>query len=119
MTVRELPTRDAGPVGICGTHDAVWFTELLADQLGRIGVDDAVQELPLAARLQAARRHPRPGRRRLGEPVGRRSAIAHIAGDGEYAEIPLEPGAEPHGLAVGADGALWVACEAGYLERIS
>ena len=48
MTVRELPTRDSGPVGICGTHDAVWFTEILANQLGRIGVDDAVQELPLA-----------------------------------------------------------------------
>ena len=47
------------------------------------------------------------------------SAIAHIADDGEYAEIPLEHGAEPHGMAVGADGALWVACEAGYLERIS
>ena len=28
-------------------------------------------------------------------------AIAHISGDGEYAEIPLEPGAEPHGMAIG------------------
>jgi len=118
MTVRELPTRDSGPVGICGTHDAVWFTELLANQLGRIGVDDAVQELPLApdAKPHAVIPAQADG---VWVSLWGGSAVAHIADDGEYAEIPLEHGAEPHGMAVGADGALWVACEAGYLERIS
>jgi virginiamycin B lyase len=118
LTVRELPTREAGPVGICGTHDAVWFTELLANQLGRIGVDDAVQELPLAdnAKPHAVIPAQSDG---VWVSLWGAHAIAHISGDGEYAEIPLEHGAEPHGMAVGADGALWVACEAGYVERIS
>jgi virginiamycin B lyase len=118
MTVRELPTKQAGPVGICGTHDAVWFTELQADQLGRIGVDDAVQELPLSpdAKPHAVIPAQADG---VWVSLWGGSAVAHIADDGEYAEIPLEHGAEPHGMAVGADGALWVACEAGYLERIS
>ena len=118
MTVRELPTRDSGPVGICGTHDAVWFTELLANQLGRIGVDDIVQELPLA---DGAKPHAVIPAQADGVWVSLwgAHAVAHISDDGEYAEIPLDPDAEPHGMAVGADGALWVACEAGYLQRIS
>lgn len=117
MTVKELPTRDAGPVGICATHDAVWFTEILANQLGRVGVDDVVQELPLS---DGAKPHAVIPAQADGVWVSLwgADALAHIADDGEYAEIPLDPGAEPHGMAVGADGALWVACEAGYVQRI-
>jgi virginiamycin B lyase len=118
MTVRELPTRDCGPVGICGTHDAVWFTEIIADQLGRVGVDDVVQELPLG---EGAKPHAVIPAQADGVWVSLwgAGAVAHISDDGEYAEIELEAGAEPHGMAIGADGALWVACEAGYLQRIT
>ena len=42
-----------------------------------------------------------------------------VAGAHAVVSNLTQPGAEPHGMAVGADGALWVACEAGYLERIS
>ena len=33
-------------------------------------------------------------------------------------ELPM-PGAEPHGIALGPDGALWAALEAGSLARLA
>ena len=54
LTVRELPTAAAGPVGIAATHDdAIWFTEILAEQLGRIPMDDAIQEVDLPGKPHA------------------------------------------------------------------
>ena len=32
--------------------------------------------------------------------------------------IDLPSGSEPHGLAIGPDGALWAALEAGYVMRL-
>ena len=45
--------------------------------------------------------------------------IAHISDEGEIATLDLPPGSEPHGLAIGPDGALWVALEAGGVIRIT
>src|ERR1700712_4235816 len=40
VTLRQLPTPNAGAVGIASTHDdTVWFTELRAERLGRIPMD--------------------------------------------------------------------------------
>jgi virginiamycin B lyase len=45
--------------------------------------------------------------------------IARVSGDGaEVATIDLPPGSEPHGLAIGPDGAPWVALESGYALRM-
>jgi virginiamycin B lyase len=119
FTVRELPTRDAGPVGICATHDAVWFTEILAGQLGRVTPDGPVQELPLPDR------ESRPHAVIPGQADGvwvtlwGADRVAHVSDQGELAELALPPGSEPHGLVVGADGALWVALESGHVARFT
>ena len=62
LTVRELPTAAAGPVGIAATHDdAVWFTEILAEKLGRIPMDDAIQEMELPGKPHAVIADPDDG----------------------------------------------------------
>ena len=45
--------------------------------------------------------------------------IAHVSDEGEIATLDLPPGSEPHGMAIGPDGALWVALEAGSVIRIT
>ena len=42
--------------------------------------------------------------------------LGRITTEGKIEEYPLE-GAEPHGLTVGPDGAIWVAMESGALVR--
>ena len=62
LTVRELPTAAAGPVGIAATHDdAVWFTEILADKFGRIPMDEAIQEIDLPGKPHAVVADPDDG----------------------------------------------------------
>ena len=111
LSVRELPTPQAGPVGIAATHEAVWFTEILAGQLGRIPMDDAIQELPLPDR--ECKPHAVIAAQADGVWVSLwgSAELAHVSFDGELAILPLPPASEPHGMAVSHDGALWVALE--------
>ena len=46
------------------------------------------------------------------------NAIAHVSGDGEYRADRPPARSEPHGLAIGPDGSLWVALERGAIRRI-
>ena len=118
MTTRTLQTPSAGPVGIAATHDgAVWFTEILADKLGRIAADGPIEELPLP---EGSKPHAVIAAQSDGVWVSLwgANAIAHVSGDGEFAQIDLPPGSEPHGLALGPDGNLWVALESGAVRRI-
>ena len=116
VTVRELPTAAAGPVGIAATHDdAVWFTEILADKLGRIPMDEAIQEIELPGKPHAVVADPDDG---VWVSLWGSSQIARVSGDGEIVTIDLPPGSEPHGLAIGPEGAPWVALESGFVVRI-
>jgi virginiamycin B lyase len=48
------------------------------------------------------------------------SSIVRLDRDGRLVdEISFHPGAEPHGLAIAADGALWVALEVGSLAHLT
>jgi virginiamycin B lyase len=45
--------------------------------------------------------------------------IARVSGDGSDVDVlDLPPGSEPHGLAIGPDGALWAALESGFVVRL-
>ena len=110
-----MPTPSAGPVGIAATHDdAVWFTEILADRLGRIPMNDAIQEIDLPGKPHAVVADPTGG---VWVSLWGADQIARVTADGELDTIDLPAGSEPHGMAIGADGALWVALEAGYVLR--
>ena len=114
--MRELPTAAAGPVGIAATHDdAIWFTEILAERLGRIPMDEAIQEIDLPGKPHAVVADPDDG---VWVSLWGSSQLARVSGDGEIVTIDLPPGSEPHGLAIGPDGALWVALEAGFVLRM-
>ena len=116
LTKRELPTRNAGPVGITATHDdTVWFTAILADKIGRIPMDDAIQELDLPGKPHAVVADPSGG---VWVSLWGADQLARVNADGEVTTIDLPAGSEPHGLAIAPDGALWTALEAGYVLRL-
>jgi len=112
-----LPTAGAGPVGIAATHDdAVWFTEILAEKIGRIPMDDAIQEMELPGKPHAVVADPDDG---VWVSLWGASQIARISGDGsDIVTIDLPPGSEPHGLAIDHDGVPWVALESGFVLRM-
>ncbi|CAM5673914.1 hypothetical protein SHIRM173S_12232 [Streptomyces hirsutus] len=46
--------------------------------------------------------------------------IGHIIASGEITEYALpSPSSEPHGIALGPDGALWAALETGGVARVA
>jgi virginiamycin B lyase len=104
-------------VGIAATHDdAVWFTEILADKIGRIPMDEAIQEMDLPGKPHAVVADPDDG---VWVSLWGANQIARVSGDGSVVvTIDLPPGSEPHGLAIDRHGALWVALESGFVLRM-
>ena len=94
----------------------MWFTEILADKIGRIPMDDAIQEMELPGKPHAVVADPDDG---VWVSLWGANQLARVSGDGsDVVTIDLPPGSEPHGLAIGPEGALWVALESGFVLRM-
>lgn len=78
-------------------------------------MDDAIQEIDLPGKPHAVIADPADG---VWVTLWGSSRLARVGGDGDVVTIDLPPGSEPHGLAVDAEGAVWVALEAGYVLRM-
>ena len=77
-------------MGIAATHDdAVWFTEILADKLGRIPMDDAIQEIELPGKPHAVVADPDDG---VWVSLWGSNQLARVSGDGEIVTIDLPAG---------------------------
>lgn len=126
--LHQLPTPDAGPVGITVADDgAAWFCEILAGAVGRIDRAGRITEFAL----------PEPGSKPhaivadhggAGAGAGAgcwftlwgSNQLGHVTLAGEFSFVDLAPSghSEPHGLAVAPSGAVWVAMESGALVEV-
>jgi virginiamycin B lyase len=86
-----------------------------AERLGRIPMNDAIQEIDMPGKPHAVVADPTGG---VWVSLWGADQLARVSADGDVETIDLPAGSEPHGLAIGPDGALWVALEAGYVLRL-
>jgi virginiamycin B lyase len=126
MTEFPLPTQQANPMGVAdmgssptaivaGPDGAMWFTEMGADQIGRINAEGLITEYPLPDRN---RRHANPEGITVG-PDGAiwfTEALTNQLGridpaTGSITEFPTFTNAAQRGIsqsvAAGADGDVW------------
>ncbi|MFB2555701.1 Vgb family protein [Herbiconiux liangxiaofengii] len=119
-----LPTEAAGPVGITvGDDGAAWFTEILAGAIGRVDRSGRFTEFALpdpGSKPHAIVRDPRPDAGAWFTLWGS-NELGHVDLDGAFTFVSLASTGheEPHGLAVAADGTVWVAMETGALVSVA
>ncbi len=110
ITVFETPSQPSGPFGIVsGPDGALWFTESVANKIGRISLDGRVSEFP----IPTFNSHPTSIVRGPDEALwfaGVQGRIGRISTDGAIREIPLSGLVD---IAFGPDGHLWVLFSSG------
>jgi virginiamycin B lyase len=115
----ELPHIPSGPVGIAvAENGAVWVAEILADAVARISRRGELTEFPLehGAKPNAVAPDPDAG---VWVTLWGANQVAHFADDGTFSAHDLPTAdSEPHGIAVAADGTVWVALETGALAEL-
>ena len=114
ITEFPVPTAGSGVFGIvAGPDGSLWFTEPLANKIGRITLSGEISEFALPS-------DGAPGRIALG-PDGNlwfteytADRIGRISVSGEITEFPVPTvGSLPRGITGGPDGNLWFAEEGG------
>jgi virginiamycin B lyase len=116
----ELPRIPSGPVGIAVAENGViWVAEILADTIARISRRGELTEFALGqgAKPHAVAADPDTG---VWVTLWGANQVAHIADDGTISAHDLPTAdSEPHGIAVAADGTVWVALETGALAELT
>lgn len=106
-----VPTPDAQPFGVIALDDGTaWFTELGADALGRIDILGRVDEFPLGRDGAFVSMIATSGDS-IWFTLNAAGLVGHVRGGDAaiaFTELPGDPSG-PVGIAVAADGAVWVA----------
>lgn len=109
ITEFAVPTPNGGPYGIAaGPEGNLWFTEMLADRIGRISPQGNITEfaLPAAGRGPAQIAPGPDGNLWFTESGAGR--IGRISLAGAVAEFPIPtPSSHPRGITAGPDGNVW------------
>lgn len=119
VEIVATPTPSAAPVGTSGSVGGVWFTEIDAGQVGRVGGGGAIVEHALPDRW--CRPHAVVATDDGGCRVSLWASTSVVRlddGGRVVAEVGFAEEAEPHGIALAAAGEVWVALETGALARI-
>jgi len=107
----SVPTPGAQPFGVVALDDGTaWFTELGADALGRIDILGRVDEFPVGREGSFVSMIAASGDS-LWFTLNAAGAVGHVRGGDSaiaFTELPRIPSG-PVGIAVGEDGAVWVA----------
>ncbi|KAA5835146.1 hypothetical protein F1721_10155 [Saccharopolyspora hirsuta] len=110
--IREFAVAEAneGPYSIAaGPDDALWLTFAHSGEVARLALDGQLSRYsagPESCRPTVITRGP--------------DELWFARTDGHIAEYDLPtPGSEPHGIAIGPDGAAWAALEIGSAARIT
>ena len=119
VTTIDLPTPGAGPVGISAGPNGVWFTELLAGQVGLVEQDGTLREHPLPDRESkphAVAATPDGG---CWVTLWGSGSLVKLDPSGSLTHrVELGASSEPHGLALDDDGSVWVALETGSVVHV-
>lgn len=106
-----VPTPDAQPFGVVALDDGTaWFTELGADALGRIDILGRVEEFPVGRAGSFVSMIATTGDS-IWFTLNAAGLVGHVRGGDAaiaFTELPGDPSG-PVGIAVAADGAVWVA----------
>jgi virginiamycin B lyase len=120
VTEFPVPTPSSSPEGIAlGPDGALWFTEYLANKIGRISTDGDITEFPVpsAGNLEQIVAGP-DGALWFTDVSG--NQIGRITTDGAVTEFPLPTtSSQPIGIAAGPDGAIWFAEAEDRIGRIT
>ena len=93
-----------------GPDNALWFTERLADKIGRITADGLLTEYPLppfadGTRSPAGITTGPDGNLWTTEVLAK--SVARITPGGTVTEFPVPSGASPAGITADPDGTIW------------
>ena len=110
-----VPTPNGGPYGIAsGPDGSLWFTEMLADRIGRISPQGAITEFALPAAGRGPARIAAGPDGNLWFTEYEAGQIGRISPAGAIAEFPIPtPASHPRGITAGPDGNVWFTESAG------